>query len=146
VSAGGFAAADVARLERALRARRDAIGRYWLRRVTAVEQPTLCAGRCPAGPAPFPDGTALCFRDLAIERGGARADDVRYTVVAGGQRRWFQAQGPRSCLPLPLLRGEYAVVTIVSRVEGVLARAARVHLSRRSGQRGLAIVGLDRDE
>jgi hypothetical protein len=135
VSAGRFAAADAARLERALRARRDTIGRYWLRRVTAVEQPALSA-----------DGATLCFRDLAIERGGARVGGVRYTVVAGGQRRWFQAQGPRSCLPLPPLRGRYAVVAIVSRVEGMLARPARVHLAWRSHQRRFAIVGLERDE
>jgi hypothetical protein len=135
VGAGRFSAADAARLERALRARRDAIARHWLRRVTAVEQPVLSAG-----------AAALCFRDAAIERGAARAGGVRYTVIANGERRWFHAQGPRSCPPLPPLRGEYVVVTIVSRVEGALARPTRVHLSWRSGERRFVVVGLERDE
>jgi hypothetical protein len=135
VSAGRFAAADAARLERVLRARRDAIGRHWLTRLTAVEQPALSPG-----------GTALCFRDAAIERGAARAGGVRYTVVVGGVRSWFHAQGPRSCPPLPALRGDYVVVTVVSRVEGFLARPTRVHLAWRSGQRRFVIVGLERDE
>jgi hypothetical protein len=135
VGAGRFAARDAARLERVLRTRRDAIGRHWLRRLTAVEQPALSPG-----------GAALCFRDVAIERGAARAGGVRYTVVAGGERRWFHAHGPRSCLPLPLLPRDYAVITVVSRVDGVLARAARVHLAWRSGQSRFVVVGLDRDE
>ncbi len=135
MSAGRFSAADAAGLERALRARRDAIARYWLRRVTAVEQPVLSRG-----------GAALCFRDAAIESGAAPAGGVRYTVIVGGERRWFHAQGPRSCPPLPPLRGEYVVVTVVSRVEGALARPTRVHLAWRSGQRRFVVVGLERDE
>ncbi len=135
VSAGRFSAADAARLERALRARRDAIARHWLRRVTAVEQPEISRG-----------GAALCFLDVAIERGAAPAGGVRYTVIVGGERRWFHAQGPRSCPPLPPLRGEYVVVTVVSRVEGALARPTRVHLSWRSGERRFVVVGLERDE
>ena len=135
VSAGRFAAADAALLERVLRARRDAIGRHWLRRVTAVEQAALSR-----------DGASLCFLDLAIDRGAVAARRVRYTLVAAGRRRWFQAQGPRSCLPLPSLRGEYEVVTIVSRVDGLLARAVHVHLAWRPAQRRFAVVGLDRDE
>jgi hypothetical protein len=135
VSAGRFAAADAARLERVLRARRDAIGRHWLRRVTAVEQPVVSAS-----------GDALCFRDVAIEWGAARAGGVRYTIVVGVERRWFHAKGPRSCPPLPPLRGDYVVVTVVARVDGMLARPARVHLAWRSGERRFVVVGLERDE
>ncbi len=49
-------------VETTLRERRDAIGRYWLNRVTALEDITL-------------QGTGIRFRDLAIERGYA-ADAV----------------------------------------------------------------------
>jgi hypothetical protein len=135
VSAGGYAAADAARLERALRARRDAIGRQWLTRLSSVELPGLSS-----------DGRELCFRDVAIARGAARVGGVLYGVLTGDEQRWLPAQGARSCLPLPALRGDYVVITILTRIEGVLARAARVHLAWRSGERRFAVVGFERDE
>ena len=58
VASARLPARDAAYVERALRVRRDIIGRRYLRAVAAVENPTLS-----------PDGDQVCFDDLAIDRG-----------------------------------------------------------------------------
>jgi hypothetical protein len=135
VGAGGYSALDATRLELALRVRRDAIGRKWLTRLSAIERPELSR-----------DGRDLCFGDMAIERGAARVGTVLYGVLVDGGQRWLPALGARTCLPLPELHGDYVVVTILTRIERVLGRAARVHLAWRSGDGRYAVVGFERDE
>jgi hypothetical protein len=135
VGAGGYTPEEAARLAATLRIRRDAIARAFLPPVTAIEDVSLS-----------PDGRELCFRDLAIERAAVAVDQVRYGVGIGGPRRFVAAQDLRSCLPLPALPRDYVVVTVVSQVRGVLARAARAHLAWRAAAGTHALVGLERDE
>ena len=153
-------------LTRALRMRRDIIGRRYLRAATAVE-----------GPYVANDGGALCFDDLAIARGYAAAGEVRYDVAitdeSGRPRGAYSARptalspwGPWrvpnppamargeqssptrhaiTCVPLPSAGGDYRVVEVRTVFPGETetsrpARAARIHLA------GTSILGLERDE
>ena len=63
---------DARYVDRGLRVRRDIIGRRYLRAVAAVENPTMS-----------PDGSRICFEDLAIARGYAQPAEVRYDVEVG---------------------------------------------------------------
>ncbi len=68
--AGEYSRAEVTHyVEQVLKERRDAIGRYWLNRITPLEEVTLESG-----------GTdyRLRFRDLALERGYADANSRLY--------------------------------------------------------------------
>jgi len=127
-------------LTRALRIRRDIIGRRYLRAATAVEAPYVAG-----------DGKALCFDDLAIARGHAAAGDVRYDVAIaderGRPRGAYSARpaGRTTCVPLPAAGGDYRVVevrTVFPREPETsrAAKAARVHLA------GTSVLGLERDE
>src|SRR5262249_25860372 len=87
--------ADGRYIEHALRVRRDIIGRRYLRASAAVENPAVS-----------PDGTRICFQDLAIARGYAQAAEVRYQVaVTDGRGNRLaayeeQAAGPGACLSI----------------------------------------------
>lgn len=126
-------------LERVLRVRRDLIGRKYLLRMTALEQPRLDAGR-------------LCFTDLAVARKLATRAQIVYDVeVRGASRGVFGAQGVETCVPVGRAlasardRG-YAVVSVRAKIDGRAARRAHVHLRWRAGEKKWVIVGLDRDE
>jgi hypothetical protein len=131
---------DASYLERALRVRRDIIGRRYLRATAAVESPRVSD-----------DGAAVCFDDLAIARGYADARGARYqirvadgygTQLAAGEQA---AAGARTCVPIgpPGPGAGYRVVEIRTAAAG---RAARVHLRWRDGERRFVVVGLERDE
>jgi hypothetical protein len=150
VSTARLPEADARYIDRGLRVRRDIIGRRYLRAVTAVEHPSMA-----------PDGTRICFEDLAIARGYAQAAEVRYDVEADdglgirSARFEQEAAGPAACVPIGgAERGSgYRVVSIRARFvgaagqEGVhVAKATRVHLRWRDGIGRFVIVGLERDE
>jgi hypothetical protein len=142
--------ADARYIDRGLRVRRDIIGRRYLRAVTAVENPTMA-----------PDGTRVCFEDLAIARGHAQPAEIRYAVevddglgnrIAGYEQ---EAAGPSACVPIGgAERGSgYRVVTIRAHFvgpagrEGVhVGKATRVHLRWRESLARFVVVGLERDE
>ena len=143
--------ADGRYIERTLRVRRDIIGRRYLRAVAAVEHPSMS-----------PDGTRICFEDLAIARGYAQAAEVRYAVeVSDGRGNRVaayeqEAAGPVACVPIgstePRATG-YRVVEIRSRLVGAAGRegnhvskATRVHLRWRDAERRFVLVGMERDE
>ena len=143
--------ADARYIDHALRVRRDIIGRRYLRAVAAVENPGMS-----------PDGTRICFQDLAIARGYAQAAEVRYLVdVSDGRGNLVahseqEAFGPAACVPIgdtePHATG-YRVVEIRARLIGPaghdgnhLTKATRVHLRWRNADRRFALVGLERDE
>jgi hypothetical protein len=143
--------ADGGYIEHALRIRRDILGRRYLRAVAAVEN----AGMSP-------DGTRICFQDLAIARGYAQAAEVRYQVTVSdglGNRLTAyeeQAAGPSACLsiggPGPGATG-YRVVEIRAHLIGAaghegqhVTKAARVHLRWRDSEGRFVLVGLERDE
>ena len=71
-----------------LKQRRDIIGRYWLDRVSPLEEFTLSGGR-------------LTFRDLAVERGYAGRDGRKYESwiedLNGRKRSPAQACDPGAC-------------------------------------------------
>ncbi len=110
VSAGEYSRAEVAALvAEVLRKRRDAVGRYWLDRVTPLEGLTLEGGR-------------LRFRDLAVERG-----------VASGKRSyrsWTEdLEGKRLSQPLTS-QGDGCAVTVPALAGGKPDRYGRVPLAR----------------
>jgi hypothetical protein len=149
VATARLGAADAAHVQQALRARRDVIGRLYLRRQTAVESPDVS-----------PDGAAVCFDDLAIARGYAASGAVRYEVeVLDGQgRRLTQGQraatGARTCVAAgTTARGDgYRVVRVTAVHDGGAGRQAqrskpaRVHLRWRETAGRFVVVGLERDE
>jgi hypothetical protein len=143
--------ADGRYIERTLRVRRDIIGRRYLRAVAAVEQPSMS-----------PDGTRICFEDLAIARGYAQRAEVRYDVEVsdglGNRVAAYQqeATGPVACVPIgstePRATG-YRVVEIRARLVGDAGRkgvhvtkATRLHLRWRDADRRFVFVGMERDE
>jgi hypothetical protein len=144
----GYKPADAERIARALEARRDAIGREFLTRVTAVENPRISG-----------NGRTLCFRDLVIERGAARPGDVVYQVEtreASGKvlfaRRW-RGRSARVCFDVisaghESLNGgsDYRIVTVTAELAGRRAKASRVHAVRRPKENRFVVVGLERDE
>lgn len=151
VATARLAQDDADYLERALRVRRDIIGRRYLRAVTAVEDPALSS-----------DGTALCFEDRAIARRYASPVEIAYQLrVTDGQggslgEREVEPTGPRTCVPIggaePGATG-YRVVALTARVAGGAGRAGvprakttRVHLRWRASERRFVVVGLERDE
>ena len=72
--AGDYSRPEVSRhLEGVMISRRDAIGDYWLDRITPLEELTLVRSR---------SGLELRFRDLALERGYAEAESRSYRVQA----------------------------------------------------------------
>ncbi len=129
-------------LAQALAARRDAIGREYLTRVTAVEEPTISS-----------DGRTACFRDLAVERKAAPAGRVVYDVDTRdgegrslGGKRW-RAHGSRACVEVAGGPGDrYRIVSITAELPGRRAKAARVHVRWRAEERRFVVVGLERDE
>jgi len=151
VATARLSEADGAYIERGLRVRRDIIGRRYLRAVTAVEHPTL-----------YPDGSRVCFEDLAIARGYAQPADVRYRIEIGDGRGKTiasyeqDAAGPFACVPIGGAErpdSGYRVVEIRSHFVGAagregnhVAKAARVHLRWRDGEGRFVVVGLERDE
>jgi hypothetical protein len=132
---------DAAYLVRALGVRRDIIGRRFLTAVTAVESPTVVAD---AG------GVRVCFEDLAVARGYADADHVRYHIRISDERgrriheAIVPAQGARTCAAAPDVLSGYRVIAIdaeLSAGEGWRsAKTSRIHVS------GGRVVGLERSE
>jgi len=145
VPAAGLPEADARYLERALRVRRDILVRRYLLPMAAVENPALTE-----------DGARVCFEDLAIARGYAASEGVRYAVEVGdghGNRIFAAdegADGARTCVPIGGVgRGTgYRVVAIRSRIDARArpGKAARIHLRWRENERRFAVVGLERDE
>jgi hypothetical protein len=112
VGAGGYRTRDAIRLMRVLAERRDVIGRRYLATATAVEDAVVDRG-------------AVCFRDLAIERGylsevvyEVRWRDRGGRVLATGRAL---ASGAKSCVAA-CLKG-YRILELASG-----ARPARIHL------------------
>jgi hypothetical protein len=146
IAAAGLSDLDAEHLERALRIRRDIIGRRYLRAMTAVENPVIA-----------PDGP-VCFDDLAITRGYAAAAEVRYTIEIsdghGAQLATSEraAAGPRTCVSLAgqAPGSGYRVVQIRARLgragEESSAKASRIHLRWRPAELRFAVVGLERDD
>lgn len=136
-------------LAHAMKVRRDIVGRRYLRAFAAVEEPRMAEG-----------GAAVCFRDLAIERGYAAPAATRYeyeitdgrgAAVLSGARA---ASGAETCVPAGGIgRGTgYRVVRIAARLDGataggaVVTKASRIHLRWRDAERRFVVVGLERDE
>jgi hypothetical protein len=135
---------------RALESRRDIIGRRYLRALAAVENPAVST-----------DARHLCFDDLAIARGFARPDEVRYLVdVQNGVGVTLSSYeqpptGARTCIPFddaPVADG-YRVISVRERLEGgaghadtAVGKASRVHLMWRPAEGRYAVVGLERDQ
>src|SRR6185369_9999374 len=119
VATAGLPEKDGAYVAHALEVRRDVIGRRYLRRMTAVENPAVAA-----------DGTGipgdLCFDDLAIARGYAAAPEVRYEVaIDDGRgkrlaRETRPAAGPRTCVPIAAAAPDsgYRIVELTARLDG----------------------------
>jgi hypothetical protein len=152
VATGQMGEPDTSFLEHALRVRRDIIGRRYLRAMAAVERPETTS-----------DGDYVCFHDLAVARGYARPDQVRYDFEVGDGAgrtlaRFAQpSQGEESCLPLPggAPGSGYRIVTVRTRFldgEGAglrkraVSKAARIHLRWRAAEGRFVVVGLERDE
>jgi hypothetical protein len=148
VAQARYPQAEAGYLAHALSARRDVIGRRYLRAVTAVEEPVMST-----------DNREVCFRDLALERGYARPQEVRYAVEIsdgrGHRLRTFQraAAGARACLPITAEpRGsDYRIVQVVTRFgdwqrPASTSKAARIHLRWRQTEERFVVVGLERDE
>jgi hypothetical protein len=143
--------ADARYLDHAMRVRRDIIGRRYLRALAAVENPGMA-----------PDGTRVCFEDLAIARGYLQVAEARYLIEAtdglGNRVGSYEqaASGPSACVPIggtePGATG-YRVVAIRTRrptaaglAEASISKASRVHLRWREADRRFVVVGLERDE
>ena len=109
-----------------------------------------------------PDGTRICFEDLAIARGYAQAAEARYMIeVSDGRgnliaRYEQEAGGPSACIPIgdadPGATG-YRVVSVRTHLisaaghEGNhVTRASRIHLRWREDGGRFVVVGLERDE
>jgi hypothetical protein len=130
-------------LERALRVRRDIIGRRYLTAMTAVEAAAVVVDAPGAPPR-------VCFDDIVIARGYAEAPRVRYRVDILDDRgrrlggAVVPAQGARSCVAAADVAGGYRVMSIGAELATSAgwsrARASRIHI--RSGR----VVGLERDE
>jgi hypothetical protein len=149
VGTGRMGEPDTSYLEHALRVRRDIIGRRYLRAMTAVEAPETTT-----------DGDYVCFRDIAITHGYARAAEARYDVEVSDGRgtvlaRFTQpSQGTETCLPLPARAPStgYRIVQVRTRLgDGGTAgretiKAARIHLRWRADEGRFVAVGLERDE
>jgi len=74
-------------LAQVLMDRRDRIGRYWYRRAGALDNFRAAAG---------PDGSALVFDDLAVDRGFAEPAERRYRYRLLGVHRHWQDVGQTS--------------------------------------------------
>jgi hypothetical protein len=143
-------ARTAAYVQHALESRRDIIGRRYLRALAAVENPAVST-----------DARHLCFDDLAIARGFARPDEVRYLVdvqngVGAKVSSYEQPPtGARTCVPFddaPVADG-YRVISVRERLAGgaghadtAVGKASRVHVMWRPAQRRYAVVGLERDQ
>jgi hypothetical protein len=119
--------------------------------VAAIEHPSMA-----------PDGSRVCFEDLAIARGHAQPVEVRYTVEvtdgAGGRIAAFEqeAGGPVACVSIGGTQshaGSYRIVSIRTRFIGTAGRAgtnvskaSRLHLRWRDDAGRFVLVGLERDE
>jgi len=145
VDAAELNADDAAYIGRALRVRRDVIGRRYLTAMTAVEAPAVVLTSVTGG-AP-----AVCFDDLAIARGYAEAPRVRYHVQITDDRGrrlldgMAAAQGARTCVAAPAIAGGYRVMAIAAELAGAdgkwrAAKISRIHVA------GGRVVGLERDE
>jgi hypothetical protein len=142
VDAAQLDADDAAYVARALRVRRDVIGRRYLTAMTAVEAPAVVVV------AGVP---SVCFDDLAIARGYAEAPRVRYHVQIADDRGrrlvdgMAAAQGARTCVAAPAIAGGYRVMAIGAELAGEdgtwrAAKVSRIHVA------GGHVVGLERDE
>ena len=138
--AGEYSRAEVtAYLAEVLRERRDAIGRYWLDRITPLEDFALQGGR-------------LEFRDLAVERGYAPQSPraYRYWVEGSGSRTEFRGQGfelPEMRLSNDIKPDRFGRTPLTGiwiqsrRRDGGWALPAEVILGRTAGASGLAVLG-----
>jgi hypothetical protein len=140
---------DEAYVNHALKIRRDIIGRRYLRPMTAVENPAVA-----------PDGSHVCFDDLAIARGYIAEHEVRYQVdVTDGNGIHLAASsegptnGARGCVPVggPGPGTGYRIIQVTTSLVGdteapAISKAARIHLRWRQAARRFVVVGLERDE
>jgi hypothetical protein len=109
-----------------------------------------------------PDGTRVCFEDLALARGYAQPAEVRYVVDIedgmGNRLASFEqeANGPSACVSIGDTSTHatgYRIVSIRSRFIGPagregnhVAKAARLHLRWHEDDGRFVLVGLERDE
>jgi len=150
VGAAALPSPDAEYARYALKARRDILGRRYLRAVAAVEEPTVTA-----------DGASVCFKDLAIARGYAQPWEARYEVAVtdGFDHRLLASEmaavGPTACVPLPgaPIGSGYRVVRVATHLAGGagppdrdVTKAARIHLRWRESESRYVVVGLERDE
>jgi hypothetical protein len=165
VATAGLGAADAAYLEHGLRVRRDIIARRYLGAFAAVE-----------GPRTADDGKRLCFDDLTVSRGYARAQDVTYLLevddgagrrlaayeqVAVASNTCVSMGGPPAAAAgagagaapgataLTDAAAGYRVITIRTRHRdsaGAVTKATHVHLRWREREGQFVVVGLERDE
>ncbi|MDA2923187.1 hypothetical protein MYX65_00780 [Acidobacteria bacterium AH-259-L09] len=96
-AAGDYSRPEVTRyVEEVLKKRRDAIGHYWLDRMTPVEELILEAGET---------NYRLRFRDLALERGYADANSRVY-------RLWAQDSKGRNLISKTELKAENGILEL----------------------------------
>jgi hypothetical protein len=150
VATAALPSPDAAYATHALEARRDILGRRYMRVVAAVEEP-----------APSLDGAEVCFQDLAIARGYVQSSEARYRVeVTDGRGARLYAgeqapQGVQTCVPIAAsdVGTGYRVVAISTSLAGGVphassgvTKASRIHLRWRAAERRFVVVGLERDE
>jgi len=138
---------EAAYLTYALRARRDIIGRRYMRAATAIEAPRVAG-----------DGRRrqvdVCFDDLAVARGYVDARELRYAVTIrddagraiGTGDVAATASRASACVALDAAGAQaYRIVEVTSELRddsgGVhRAKPARIHVA------GARVVGLERDD
>jgi len=130
VDSGKYSRVEVAEhLKTVLKRRRDAIGSYWFDRITPLEDPRLQGDGA---------GFNLEFRDLAIERGYAKADSRMYRVEVldlEGKARGTAAEVPSkgSRLQLPAISGGVPEPASADKYGRRAALTLRVQSNRRDG-------------
>ena len=106
------------------------------------------------------NGGRVCFDDLAMRRGYATPEELRYAFDVSdglGTRLASEEHAPdsaHSCVPFAATAPGtgYRVVEIRTRFGGVAGRpevvskASRIHLRWRAGESRFVVVGLERDE
>jgi hypothetical protein len=149
VATSGMAPADIAHVDRALRVRRDIIGRRYLRAYAAVENPDVAL-----------DGKRVCFEDLTIARGLAKPEEIRHAIEINdglGVRLASHTSAPagaRTCVAIPPEATDtgYRIVEVRSRYAGsarapeTVSKASRIHLRWRKAEARFVVVGLERDQ
>jgi hypothetical protein len=127
VHAGHYSPVSEKLLARILELRRDAVGRVWLTRSTALESPELGQNE-------------LCFSDLALARGYARSASYDWQILdVNGKPLTSVGDASRACVPVTVGLAPYQIVKVTATYDGKKAKPAYVHITDR-------IVGIDRAE